>query len=596
MVQRAWRNVAFACLLVIVAGTAALGFGQFSPAPFVASCMVDRQWIGTPTLAPSDGTNNFTVVDIRGNSFSAAERYLLASVDGLVNKNGTNLYLIASDIDAFWFDYINGSGMYSGHLRSFASVLDMVDHFRAYFDGIIVFDKDDPDQANMATPLCGANKSLLVDQDIYPAVKAVFDAPVTYNMTGIVADNVLADRTAKYAYAFENFYPIANQSALAYYAEDAPHHARSFFIANDIFTLWRVLYVHSAPDAGDRDPDPQDQLDLVARILDETPINIPIYGYPWPDGNNEGAAVTQISRRGKYVIANDWAFNLPFLAKMRLPAGYTLNQSRPATHPALENKVYVAGLWSDGDNIQYVYNFMKFTLWDNRQPGTVPTGWTISASCYDLMPWIMKWYYENATYSDYFVAALSGKGYMYPREMNDAMLQAYYSDVPPLLDLTDLHELHTMNIGDKAGTVASLLGDKVNIIFDGYGGDTYDFPEAYHGTPVLHSLYLTLQPNNTEEQFRNVINLKTVTLTQPVFVFFNIHCWSGSSDPLFWNKFAARLQAAGVEIVRPDALAQLAHQAHIGGAFNVVPANVMLALSMAVAIAAIAVAIRRHRS
>ncbi len=584
-----------ACLVGILASIMAFGSGFFPAVPLPVSQVSDRPGIATQTIVPSDGDHNFTVVDIRGNNFSVAERYLLASIDGLVNKNGTNLFIIESYIDAFWLDYINSSGMYSGHLQSLASMPAMVDHFKTYFDGIIIFDVHDLDQANMATPLCGANKSLLVDHEIYPTIKAVFDAPMTYNMTKIVADNGLTNRTLKYAYAFDNFYPLANQSALAYFAEDAPHHARSFYIANDIFTLWRVLYVHSAPDAGDRDPDTKDQLDLVARILDETPINIPIYGYPWPDGSNEGAAVTQISRRGKYVIANDWAYNLPFYAQMHLPAGYAFNQSHPATLPALANKVYVTGLWSDGDNIQFVFNFMKFTLWDNRQPGTIPTGWTISSSCYNLMPWVMKWFYENATATDYFVAALSGKGYMYPREMTDTMLQAYYADTRPLLDLTDLHEVQTMNIGNKAETVAGLLGDKVNIIFDGYGGSSYEFPEVHHGTPVLHSLILTLQPNNTEQQFQNVISLKTATISGPVFVFFNIHCWSGSTDPLFWNKFAARLQAAGMEVVRPDVLAQLARQAGIGAMFNIVPANVMLVLSMGVAIAGIAVAIRRRR-
>ncbi|MEX2758074.1 MAG: hypothetical protein Q6365_022055 [Candidatus Sigynarchaeota archaeon] len=590
--RRFGLQVCIACLLVFLMH---LGPGIFFHTSFVDLHGNDRQGIGTIAIVPSDGTHNFTVVDIRNHHFSLAERYLLASIDGLVNKNGSNLFIIESFIDEFWFNYINGSGLYSGQLLPFTSVLDLVDHFKEYFEGIIIFDKNDPDQANMATPLCGANKSLLVDHDIYNAVKAVFDAPVTYNMTKIVSDNALTTRTAKYAYAFDNFYPISNQSALAYFAEDAPHHARSFYIANNIFTLWRVLYVHSAPDAGDKDPDPQDQIDLVARILDETPINIPVYGYPWPDGSNEGAAVTQISRRGKYVIANDWAFNLPFLANMRLPQDYRFSQPRCDCIFFPENKIYVAGLWSDGDNIQYVFNFMKFTLWDNRMAGHVPTGWTISPSCYDLMPWVMKWFYENSTPYDYFVAALSGKGYMYPREMTDAMLQAYYADVRPLLDLTDLHELHTMNIGDKAGTVAGLLGNKVNVIFDGYGGNRYEFPELHHGTPVLHSLYLTLQPNNTEEQFRNVVNLKTVAATQPVFVFFNIHCWSGSSDPLFWNKFAARLQAAGVEVVRPDVLAQLARRANIGAAFNVVPANVMLALTLSTTVVALAIEILRVR-
>jgi hypothetical protein len=242
---------------------------------------------------------NFTVINIASMGLSRAEQYLLASVQGIVNKNGTNLFVITSSIDQFWLDYFNSSSMYIGNLVTFPNVTSIVKWYKNWFNGMILFDINDPDEANMATGLCGASCSLLVDQTLFNDVKIVCNVPVAYNMTSIVATNGLVNRTLKYAYAFDHFYQYCNHSALAYYAEDAPYHARSFFIANDIFTIWRVLYVHSAPDAGNRTQDSADELALVDRILRLTPYNIPIYGYPWPDGSNEGKAVTQISRYGK---------------------------------------------------------------------------------------------------------------------------------------------------------------------------------------------------------------------------------------------------------------------------------------------------------
>ncbi|HME51857.1 MAG TPA: hypothetical protein VKM55_06540 [Candidatus Lokiarchaeia archaeon] len=46
---------------------------------------------------------------------------------------------------------------------------------------------------------------------------------------------------------------------------------------------------------------------------------------------------------------------------------------------------------------------------------------------------------------------------MYPQETNDSSLCTYYADVLPLLDRTDLREMHTMNIGNAASTVTSLV-------------------------------------------------------------------------------------------------------------------------------------------
>ncbi|NMC04900.1 MAG: hypothetical protein GYA24_06800 [Candidatus Lokiarchaeota archaeon] len=53
--------------------------------------------------------------------------------------------------------------------------------------------------------------------------------------------------------------------------------------------------------------------------------------------------------------------------------------------------------------------------------------------------------------------------------MHGRAVLAYHADVGPLLDATDLHEPHTMNIQGQASSVAALTGNKVRAIFDGHG-------------------------------------------------------------------------------------------------------------------------------
>jgi hypothetical protein len=273
---------------------------------------------------------------------------------------------------------------------------------------------------------------------------------------------------------------------------------------------------------------------------------------------------------------------------MKLPPGFQFKQERNFTGVKLENKVYVTAFWSDGDNIQNVQNFFRDTLWNNRQPGMVPTGWEISSQMSFLMPWILMYYYTNASSTDYFVAALSGKGYMYPQDMNSTQLQAYYAGVPALLARDDMTEVHTMNIGDASCEVTGLLGNSTDMIFDGYGGGTYQPTEMVNGMPLAHSLGLSYE--DQEQIFEYLETLQQDVTNQPVFVFLNVLNWDGSIDPHYWNEFAARLQAAGFDVVLPDIFAYLAglalpasaHAAVVNVVVNAVFVSCIVALGVVV--------------
>jgi GxGYxYP putative glycoside hydrolase C-terminal domain/GxGYxY sequence motif in domain of unknown function N-terminal/F5/8 type C domain len=83
--------------------------------------------------------------------------------------------------------------------------------------------------------------------------------------------------------------------------------------------------------------------------------------------------------------------------------------------PALENKVYVSLIISDGDNIQYTQHAMR-KVWDRTASirGGFPLNWTIAPGLVDIGPGIMNYYYSTATPNDCFVTGPSGMGYMMP--------------------------------------------------------------------------------------------------------------------------------------------------------------------------------------
>jgi hypothetical protein len=83
--------------------------------------------------------------------------------------------------------------------------------------------------------------------------------------------------------------------------------------------------------------------------------------------------------------------------------------------PPLENKVHVALIISDGDNIQYTQHAMR-QGWDriSRVRGKIPLNWTIAPGLVDIAPGILNHYYSLATPNDCFVTGPSGMGYLMP--------------------------------------------------------------------------------------------------------------------------------------------------------------------------------------
>lgn len=517
--------------------------------------------VGTrENIHQSDGPINYTyeVVDIRSMGLDKYEQYVLASIEGIVNKNESRLFVIDSDYSADWSTILNASP-YQGNLTTFSNFSELIVNYMSYFTGAVVFDGDDPDEANLASPLCGVHDCLLVPNQIYSQIPGT--PSIIVNVTADLQG--LSNRVQRYNWALQNYYPSCNQTAFAMHDGAVPRVLRNFIISESLFTFWMVLYVHTdVPlDWGGSplDPDPEVDRQVFEAFLNARPSNTVVYGYMWPDGSNEGVVIRLISEANCYLIAATYIENFPFLSRMVLPENYTFTQYRPETYPKLENKVYITGIWSDGDNIQYMYNYMKPQLWDGgggEGHGAIPTGWTVNPSSITLMPYVLKYYYENATVNDCFVGGLSGKGYCkYDYFTSQSFLEQFVEESNELYTLTDITEGRVWMLEETGNYVTSHTVLKG--IFDGYGGGLrLEEPQLVNGVPIIKSMYVQ---DDISSHVNFIDMVRHFTPGNPQFYFFHLHCWTCNTTT--WNSLARQLDAMdNVEVVRPDVLVQLMRQ------------------------------------
>ncbi len=127
------------------------------------------------------------------------------------------------------------------------------------------------------------------------------------------------------------------------------------------------------------------------------------------------------SRFGHYVIPSDHSFNMSILTCNKMELG-SLGQDVEA--PELDpTKHYVAIVYSDGDNAQWISNgFNEFYTWQTYEDMDIPLTWTFAPQMYKFSPTAVKKAITNKN-NDSFITGPSGAGYarismMSPSEMS----------------------------------------------------------------------------------------------------------------------------------------------------------------------------------
>ena len=318
---------------------------------------------------------------------SSAEMYLFASLKGIVNRTQPRIFSYEGDAFAEGqYTWLQSLGL--GWTEP-ANKWDLITKYRSELSGLIVYDPAQIHTVNLATVLAKDRKALIASPDLLSKLTAApYNLPVLLDLRGQYSSKLQV-----YQALYNTYWPNLDHRLLIGLNPEVHKAAlREYATALGAAVIWL-------------DPDVAAESTLLNSFLSSMPAGANYMGW-WPE---EGPGVQRASTYGIATVASDWATNLTVHSGMPR----TVNLKPMPPKPALQNKIYVAFILSDGDNLQYVEHLMR-KLWSNPDRGAVPIGWTLSPAMLDAMPGALNYYWQSSTNNDNLISGPSGYGYAYP--------------------------------------------------------------------------------------------------------------------------------------------------------------------------------------
>lgn len=138
--------------------------------------------------------------------------------------------------------------------------------------------------------------------------------------------------------------------------------------------------------------------------------------------SSEGKYTETTSSYGHYVIPSDHSYNVSILSCKYFD---NVNMGKEVQTPKLDpDKHYIAIVYSDGDNAQWISNgYQEFYRWQSYDID-IPITWTFAPQMIKFSPTAVRRAYESAN-EDSFITGPSGAGYARINGMNGKELEAY---------------------------------------------------------------------------------------------------------------------------------------------------------------------------
>lgn len=506
------------CGLLLLFG--AIEFGSLNLAAADGLSWPDKQLL--PTF--STPAANLDCIDLGADSEGEAD--LFASLEGIVNRQRPQIICVSRHEGEGKFTWVDLHALHYSVVDGYQTILK----YRANVTGLVVTDPAQPDTLNLATTMAGVNNELICNPALLPTLtNAPYNLPVVDDLRGR-----FSDKYQVYRYLYKNYWPRCTHRIFAGMSPGIHGCLRDYLVATKTATVWLG-------------PGKKEDAKLLRLFASGMKPLHGIYMGWWP---GEGDGLEFMAHYGIPVLASDFFCNGTVFSGVK----HAVNIPEIPPPPPVENKVYVALILSDGDNVQYMQHGMKIA-WGKSARGEIPIGWTASPLSVEMDPMMLDYYWSSATTNDCLVSGPSGAGYTHINNWSPANLAAYTKISAPYLQ--------------SAGMRVITIWDKV--------------------TPSVARSFATNCPNllgltDQSGKYSNVdLGLRTIGLT-PTYTS-TVHemiqwitnaaaGWNGSK-PLFiaaqsdvWNlgpsgllKVARALDTNEYKLVRPDQLFLMANHA-----------------------------------
>lgn len=490
-----------------------------------------------------------------GNIPSQDARHMAISLQGIVNKTQPTIYIQTNSADASYIEEIRKSGVeivYKDENGNPWTLETLLKKFVPYIgdNGYVLYrESAKAEGLNMATNLAAIYGWLPVPATLEDMAKEV----------GLEKKEDFSDDIYNAVFQwvfFEKYKKEFNYSALVH-VDYAVSGLRDLAIQQGFFTF----YINE-------DEDTESLRSLVMQYAGD---NTPVLGWVEYEVN----FVEQASAKGNMALPSDHSHNNSVLASFtcEIPE----QKGGNTTVYTDKTKHYCALVFSDGDNLQWIQNgyseyYQKLAL--EKQ---FPITWSFAPLLQDFASVVVKKVYEDASADDYFIAGVSGAGYIHPTEypldalegftdITAASMAASNINYVSILDATPENELQEAKLMSRLeyyaryeniyGGVLSLDPDR----YEGGQGKIYfvnNKPFISYRLSLWHPDGENAEVTNEwlEEQ-ANKVNSYPADLTSiNGYSVVNIHPWSVSVENLAY--FVSQLDEDVVLVTLDDLLTMI---------------------------------------
>ena len=349
------------------------------------------------------------IYSIDNSDLSRTQQVLFQSLQGLIARERPELF-IRNNANSMWLtDFVNTYGITHTNIDNVAGSITplrwVLDHYDDKYDSYILCDAwNDSNSLTAAVSLAAS-----LDRTI------VVDTSDLALMAGRGKTRVADSRGKNEKNVWDAKKDTYNKNAIFVQRDAIGGHGanlRDMPIAIKAFTWW------------------YNDLDATSEVFDAYNKNIPCYGWDSPVMAGEGSAVKYHSEHSMYSLVTDWSLNLSLYAGM---ANYEpeIEFSQPCSdneYTPEDNVHYVTFILSDMDNANTIFDVAGWidntNRYSNQYRGKFAMGWGMPPVMTKLGPSVMKWWYDNATEKDCFVAYCSGMDYFNPSHFPDMDIHA----------------------------------------------------------------------------------------------------------------------------------------------------------------------------
>jgi len=364
------------------------------------------------------------------------ENVFLISLQGLANTDAPRLYFLYPDTWDFRFtpsvlDFYKTKLNYT--FTELKSTVQALKTFKQYAKGYVVWDKNVRTSLNVALTIAGLEMGVVVNEDLIPMVEEA-GLKKLEDLRGKFTGQTDAQI---FRWAYDTYGTRCNNEYIVWTGGESGKVMKpgiaDFAIAQHAFVT-------------DLSTLPSDTLEymLADEILSKQKPFSMVMGWHSYAKDKERDYVRLTSQYALRVEGLHTLPNLSFTSKTPPSPGFKFKNNHniiPGKEYKPEKRVYVTCIQSDG---------LGLGAWTKPGRGTMPYAWEVTINWEWMAPTMLEYYYSSATANDFFIGALSGPGYMYPKAIPRKLLPGVIAKADEIMKRLDINVFETMDYSEGA--------------------------------------------------------------------------------------------------------------------------------------------------